>query len=70
VLSGTSDVICLHKSMFYALELKADGKKPTAEQVEFIQNVRNAGGVADCVAGLAPAIEWLERNGLLVGRMS
>lgn len=68
VVSGASDVIVLAPTGFYALELKAEGKKPTDEQLKFIQRVKVAGGHAAWVQGLDAALDWLEQHGLLVGR--
>lgn len=71
-LKGVSDVIAIKPpaGRVYALELKRVGEKPTPEQTAFIERVRAAGGVADWRAGLDPALEWLEANELLVGRLT
>jgi hypothetical protein len=70
VKRGVSDLIFLHDGKFYALELKAEGRTPTAEQLEFIDRVNAAGGFACWCAGLDRALAVLERWGLLKGRAS
>lgn len=68
VLAGVSDVILLHTSRFYALELKVDGKEPTDNQSEFLRAVEAAGGVGAWAAGLDSALRQLETWGLLKGK--
>jgi hypothetical protein len=43
VKRGVSDLIFLHNAKFFALEVKADGRTPTEEQLEFIDRVNAAG---------------------------
>jgi hypothetical protein len=70
VKRGVSDLIFLHDAKFYALEIKVDGRTPTAEQLEFIDRVNAAGGFATWCAGLDRAIACLTAWGLLRGRVS
>jgi hypothetical protein len=71
VKRGVSDLIFLHDSKFYALELKIEGRIPTAEQLEFIDKVNAAGGFACWCAGLDAALRVLEEGWkLLRGRSS
>jgi Holliday junction resolvase len=45
-VSGVSDIICLYKGKFIAIECKADEKKlPTELQKRFLQRVIDWGGV-------------------------
>ena len=45
-VSGVSDIICLYKGRFIAIECKADEKKlPTALQLKFLDKVRAWGGI-------------------------
>lgn len=45
-VSGVSDIICLYKGKFIAIECKADEKKlPTALQLKFLERVRAWGGL-------------------------
>lgn len=45
-VSGVSDIICLYKGRFIAIECKADEKKlPTALQKRFLERVVNWGGI-------------------------
>src|SRR5215469_981704 len=68
VKRGVSDLIFLHDSKFYALELKAEGQTPTAEQLEFTDKVNASGGFACWCAGLDAALRVLEQWQLLVGK--
>jgi hypothetical protein len=67
VTSGVSDLILLHKSQFFALELKAPGKMPTSAQREFLFAVEKAGGRAAFCDCLDQALRLLEGWGLLRG---
>lgn len=45
-VSGVSDIICLYRGRFIAIECKADEKKlPTALQLKFLERVQAWGGV-------------------------
>jgi hypothetical protein len=68
VRRGVSDLIFLHNAKFHALELKAEGRTPTAEQLKFIDDVNAAGGFACWCAGLEAALRVLERWQILRGR--
>lgn len=70
VKPGVSDLILLHDSKFFALELKAGDNKPTDAQLEFIQRVNAAGGFAAWCTGLDAALRILEAWQLLKGRAS
>lgn len=64
--AGVSDVACLHKGKFYAIELKkAKGGVISEEQLEFVSDVNRAGGYAFIAEGLPQAIAGLEAWGLL-----
>ena len=65
VLAGVSDVLACHDGKFFALELKAEGQRPTAAQLEFIAAVNEAGGYATWAEGLTRALNILECWGLL-----
>lgn len=69
VLTGAADVMALHRGKFYALELKAEGEEPTAEQHQFLRSVTEAGGISGWAAGLDEALIWLQCCGLLTGRV-
>jgi hypothetical protein len=70
VKPGVSDLIFLHNSKFFALELKAGKNKPTEEQLEFIDRVNATGGFAAWCSGLDAALAWLEAQQILRGRVS
>jgi len=70
VRPGISDWIFLRRGVFHALEIKAPGKVPTAEQRQFLHEVNDAGGYATWCTGLDPALKILEQWELLVGKSS
>jgi hypothetical protein len=63
VKAGVSDLIFLHDSKFFALELKVGKNRPTVEQLEFIDHVNAAGGFACWCTGLDAALRVLEACG-------
>jgi len=70
VKRGVSDLVFLHDGKFYAVELKAEGRTPTEDQLKFIDDVNAAGGYACWCAGLDAALRVLEGWRLLLGRAS
>ena len=44
--TGDSDLICCYKGRFIAFELKVEGNKPSALQLERIEDIKRAGGIA------------------------
>jgi len=46
---GTSDIIALYRGRFLAIEVKHGKNTPTSEQIQFIEEVRNRGGIGLCV---------------------
>src|SRR5262245_13847175 len=60
VKRGVSDLIFLYAGKFFALELKAKGRTPSAEQLEFIDKVNAAAGFGCWCAGLDAALACLE----------
>lgn len=52
---GSADIIGIHKptGRFLAIEVKTKTGKPTKEQLNFLEQVRNAGGIA----GIARSVE-------------
>ena len=44
--SGVPDFIICIGGLFYAIECKANGNKPTALQLKHIDDIRRAGGIA------------------------
>lgn len=43
---GEPDLVCCYKGRFIAFELKVDGNKPSALQLEKIHDIQKAGGIA------------------------
>jgi hypothetical protein len=68
VVAGVPDVMCIHAGHVYALELKAEGGRPSAKQLEAVDNIRNAGGFACVCEGLDRALKCLETWGILKGK--
>ncbi len=52
---GSADIIGIHKATgrFLAVEVKTEKGKPTQEQLNFLEQVKNAGGIA----GVARSVE-------------
>lgn len=67
VVAGVPDVMVIYRGSIYALELKAEGRRPTAKQLEAVDNIRNAGGFAVVAEGLDRALKCLETWGILRG---
>lgn len=44
--SGTPDFLVCKEGLFYGIECKANGNKPTALQLKHLDDIRKAGGVA------------------------
>jgi hypothetical protein len=68
LVAGVPDLIAIHQGRVYGLELKAEGGKPTAKQVETIAAMQMAGAIAGVAVGLDAALRWLEECGLLRGQ--
>jgi hypothetical protein len=67
VRAGVADLIAVHDGRAFALELKADGGRPTEAQLQFIDEFRAAGGNAVVAEGLDQALRTLEAWKLLRG---
>ena len=67
VRSGVSDIIAVHDGKIFALELKAEGGRPTETQLEFLADMSRAGAFTGLVTGIDQAIKTLETWGLLRG---
>jgi hypothetical protein len=68
VRAGVADICAVHVSRFYALELKAPGRRSTAAQIAFRDEINAAGGFAAEAAGIDAALRCLESWGLLRGQ--
>ena len=78
-MAGVSDLIAVRPSVcqcgapkveFYALELKAEGGRPTVEQLNFINKINEANGYGTVAIGLNAALSCLEAWKLLLGKAS
>jgi hypothetical protein len=65
VRAGVADIYIVHAGRFYALELKAPGRRATPAQMAFRAEINAAGGFATEAAGWDAAIRVLEYWGLL-----
>jgi hypothetical protein len=68
VLPGVSDLVLLHDSKAYFLELKSDNGRLSEHQQAFLASVNAAGGYACAAYGLDGALRCLEVWGLTSGR--
>jgi hypothetical protein len=67
-VAGVPDTIWIKDGQAYALELKAEGGKPTPKQVEAIAAMQVAGAITGVAVGIDEALRWLEAQGLLRGQ--
>lgn len=67
VRSGVSDIIAVHQGKIFALELKAEGGRPTETQLAFLSDMERAGAYTAIPTGLNAALATLEAWGLLKG---
>lgn len=66
VRAGVADLLLHHPThVLAALELKAPGRKPTAAQIEFLDDVRRSGGLAAWADSEAGALGILRAWGYL-----
>lgn len=70
VRAGVSDLILVHASKIYALELKAEGGRASEAQLAFLSEIDRAGAFTAMPTGLNAALATLESWGLLKGMMS
>jgi hypothetical protein len=68
VRAGVSDLIAVHATRVYALELKAPGGTTSKDQDDFLTDMAAQGAVTGVATGLDAAIDQLEAWGLLIGR--
>lgn len=68
VVSGTPDVIAIHKGRVYAIELKTETGRPTEAQLAALGAIEKAGGYTSLAYGLDAALRALELWGLLKGK--
>lgn len=68
VVTGVPDVFCIWRGSVYAIELKTETGKPTAQQYEVVERIRDAGGFACICHGLDRALRCLEMWGILRGQ--
>jgi hypothetical protein len=70
VVAGVPDVIAIHQGRCFALELKAEGGRPTDKQLATIAAMEAAGAFTCIAEGLDRALAVLEGWNLLRGRAS
>ena len=59
---GVSDILGCYKGKMIAIELKSPNGKPTPDQLRFIQNVNDAGGIGFVAKTLDEVIDGLGLN--------
>lgn len=61
---GSADIIGIHKATgrFLAVEVKTEKGKPTQEQLNFIEQVRAANGIAGIARSAEEALDLLPRD--------
>lgn len=60
-VAGVPDILVCYKAMFIGIEVKkSKSSQPTELQLENINMIRQAGGLADVVSSL-PEVDWLLR---------
>jgi hypothetical protein len=67
-VAGIPDTIWIKDGQVFALELKAEGGRPTEIQLATIAAMEAAGAYCCIAVGLDAALAVLEGRGLLVGR--
>ena len=67
VRAGVSDLILVHESKIYALELKAEKGRASEAQMEFLSDIDAAGAFTAMPTGLSAALATLETWGLITG---
>lgn len=61
--NGVSDLIgCSKYGKFIAIEVKRKGEEPTLEQINFLDRIRNSGGIAMVAYSVDDVIESLENS--------
>jgi hypothetical protein len=70
LVAGVPDVIAIYEGRCYALELKAEGGRPSETQLATIAAMEAAGAFTAITEGLDRALACLEAWGLLRGRAS
>lgn len=68
--AGVPDVIAVMSGQTYALELKTQKGKLSENQTLALSALRAAGAIAEVAYGLDDAIDWLEKWGILRGRVA
>lgn len=65
VVAGVPDTIWLRQGRMYALELKSDRGRLSAEQAAVMEAMEHCGAIVEVAYGLDAALQWLEQHGLL-----
>lgn len=66
--AGVSDILAVHNGEIFALELKADKGRPTESQLQFLDDLRSAGGHGVVAEGLDEALACLRAWNVLRGQ--
>ena len=60
--AGVPDLLCCHKGLFYAFEVKSPGERATPIQAHELQQVQTAGGTATVVTSVEDVQSLMERQ--------
>lgn len=60
--NGISDILGVWEGKMLAIEVKVPGKKPSPEQVQFIDDVNAAGGIAFVATSIEDVVRELTRG--------
>lgn len=67
-VAGFPDICVLHRAQLYALEVKTETGKVSDAQRDTMERLQKAGAIVAVAHGLDAALQWMESNGLLMGR--
>lgn len=56
---GAPDIMGIYKGVFFGLEVKVPGKPLSSHQIEFIEDIRKAGGIAGRVESVLQTCQVL-----------
>lgn len=61
---GVSDIIACHEGKYVAIEIKRPGRKPSKDQADFLERVKESGGVAFVATCVEDVVTGLNLSGV------
>lgn len=61
-IKGIADIVGVYKGRFVAIEVKAQGKKPSAFQIAYLERVKQCGGIAFVCDDDTQVVQMLEKE--------